>query len=184
MLALTLLLLATSGTAAPAATPSPEVMLAADAAVYAPPDLKHQLVRNRARLMQGVADAVAAESGKRDAAGHKAAATRVAREIAKRIRSHARFADVAYEVGGLVHECAAMEGVPAAPPTSALFAGYTADPFRDPDTLFAVREGTPRWDAALTRATRLLAFVWKAAGGDASIALRMPVTKGPWPVRE
>jgi hypothetical protein len=175
--------------AAPGAGPArpsaaAEGLLAADAAVFAPPDLKRQLVKNRSRLMEGVSDAAAADDGKRDAAAHRAAAVRGAREIAKRIRDHARFVDVAYEVGGLVHECAAAGDRLDAAPKSARFLGFTADPFGDPAALLAARTGKEPWDVALTRATCLVAWLWKSAGGDSSIASRMPESKGPYTVRE
>ncbi|HQR46399.1 MAG TPA: hypothetical protein PK598_10345, partial [Thermoanaerobaculia bacterium] len=61
--------------------------------------------------------------------------------------------------------------------------------FADPEVLVrgaAVPRGTPPralYDASVTTATRLLAWVWNAAGGDASIARKLPESGGPYPVR-
>src|SRR5512134_3322126 len=105
LLALPLLLAATAPSVPPPAWPlSAELMIAADAARFAPPDFKRQLAKHRARLMAGVQAAATAETGTRDAAAHRAAAARAARQIAESIRRHVSFADVAYETGGLVHE--------------------------------------------------------------------------------
>jgi hypothetical protein len=177
-----MLLLALGGPATPAAgaQAGAEALLSG----HAPPDLKRQLVKHRDRLMQGVADAVAADDASRDAAARRAAAVRGARAIAQRIREHAKFGDIAYEIGGLVHECAAIEGLPGTAPRQSTFAGFPKDPFRDPEALLSVRVGSDRWEAALTRATRLMTWLWKSAGGDASLAARLPESKGPYVVRE
>src|ERR1700687_6143452 len=68
-----------------------ERRMAADAASYAPPDFKRQLARHSRRLMQGVSDASAAETGARDAAAHRAAAARGAHALAESIRRHTPF---------------------------------------------------------------------------------------------
>lgn len=183
----------------PASWPlSAELMMAADAASYAPPDFKRQLAKHRARLMAGVKDAAAADRGTRDVAARRAAAARGAREIAQAIRRHASFADVAYEAGGIVHEIAAAAwtsagGFPApdaaAAPKTGRFLGYTASPFSDPEILaasLAPGKGAPAsqaYDDAVTVSTRLLAWIWKTAGGDASAASRHLDTSGPYPLR-
>src|SRR5450759_3242171 len=43
-----------------------EARMAAEAASWAPPDFKRQLAQHSRRLMQGVSDAAAAETGTRD----------------------------------------------------------------------------------------------------------------------
>jgi hypothetical protein len=188
-----------------AATPEPgswplstELMIAADAASYAPPDLKRQLAKHRARLMAGVKDAAAADRGTRDVAARRAAAARGAREIAQAIRRHSSFADVAYEAGGLVHEIATAAwtsagGFPAADaaaaPKAGRFLGYSATPSADPDLLAASlspAKGAPAsqaYDDAVTVSTRLLAWIWRTAGGDASITSKHPDSAGPYPIR-
>jgi hypothetical protein len=199
-LAAALLIAATPAPAAPPpAWPLPaELLMAADAASFAPPDLKRQLVRHRERLMAGVKDAAAAEKGTRDVAAHRAAAARGARQLAAAIRARRPFADVAYEAGGIVHEAALAALLSAGPADSAeltraakaaRFLGYTAQPFADPEALAAsaalARDAAPReaYDTAVTTATRLLAWVWRAAGGDASIAAKYPEKAGPYSVR-
>jgi hypothetical protein len=199
LLALALLAAAPVPAAPPAAWPlSAELMIAADAASYAPPDLKRQLAKHRARLMAGLKDAAAADRGTRDAAARRAAAARGAREIAQAIRRHASFADVAYEAGGLVHEIAAAAwtsagGFPAADaaaaPGTGRFLGYPAAPFADPEIL--ARSLSPAkgatavqaYDDAVTVSTRLIAWIWKSAGGDASVASQHPDRSGPYPLR-
>ena len=165
---------------------------------YAPPDLKRQLVRHRAMLMEGLRDAQETETGKRDAAGHRAAAARGARALAQAIRGHRRFSDVAYEVGGIVHEVACASFPAGAPPPDApallavakrsAFLGFPAEPFGEPEALLAapLPRGTARqaYDSAVTLSTRLLAWIWKAAGGDASVVRQFPEAKGPYIVRE
>jgi hypothetical protein len=187
-LAITLLARA-SGAAEPGRwTVADEARMAAEAASWAPPDFKRQLARNGRRLMQGVSDAAAAETGTRDAAGHRAAAARGARSLAEAIRRHAAFDDVAYQAGGIVHELAL-----ALPPKggeapdvskTARFLGYPADPFAAPDVLAAAplpaATSRERYDAAVTLGARLLAWTWKAAGGDASFVKQYPESKGPF----
>lgn len=175
-----------------------ELFIAADALSYAPPDLKRQLVRHRAMLMEGLRDAHETETYKRDEAGHIAAAARGARALATAIRGHARFSDVAYQLGGIVHELA-VANFPAGPPPAdavtlitaskkSAFLGFPAQPFRDPDALLALPlpQGTPRqaFDRTATQALRLLAWIWKTAGGDASITSQYPESKGPYVIRE
>ena len=171
-------------------------VMSADAAVNAPPDLKRQLVRHRTRLMEGV-KAGLASSPARDAAARRAALASGARRIAQAIRDHRRFEDVAFEVGGLVAEAALLCGPPGPEPLDgdliyfaserSVFRGFTARPFDAPETLVAapLRTDNPReaYDSGVTLATRLLAWIWNAAGGDASIALARPESKGPYPVR-
>lgn len=191
--------------AARAAAPEPGswplstvLLVAADSASYAPPDFKRQLAKHRARLMAGVKDAAAADRGTRDAAARRAAAARGARTIARAIRRHSSFADVAYEVGGLVHEVATAAwtsagGFPAAAasaaPKTGRFLGYAATPFADPEILAASlvpAKGAPAsqaYDDAVTVSTRLLAWIWKTAGGDASITSKHPDSAGPYPLR-
>ncbi len=191
--------------AAPGAAPphpawplSAELLIGADAAAEAPPDLKRQLVKHRQRLMAGIRDAAAAETGTRDAGAHRAAAARGARDLAAAIRAHRPFSDIAYEAGGIVHEAAAAALLAAAPrdgadlsraATRARFLGYTATPFADPENLAASSPVSPgaspetAYDTALTTASRLLAWVWKTAGGDASIVFRYPDSRGPYVLR-
>ncbi|MFI5119549.1 MAG: hypothetical protein ACHQM4_04005 [Thermoanaerobaculia bacterium] len=169
-----------------------ERRMAADAASYAPPDFKRQLAKHGRRLMQGVSDASAGETGARDAAAHRAAAARGARALAESIRRHTPFDEIAYQAGGIVHEFA-MAFQPAAAPgantaAAARFFGYSPEPFAAPERLAAAAlpSGTPRecYDASLTLTARLLAWIWKTAGGDASSVAQYPVSKGPYPVRE
>jgi len=169
-----------------------ERRMAADAASFAPSDFKRQLARHSRRLMQGVSDAAAAETGTRDAAAHRTAAARGARALAEAIRRHAAFDDVVYQTGGIVHELARalppQGGAAADVSKTARFLGYPAEPFAAPETLAAAQlpAGTARerYDAAVTLSTRLLAWVWKAAGGDASSVTQYPASKGPYAVRE
>lgn len=191
--------------AAPAAAPpgpawplSAQLLIGADAAATAPPDFKRQLTKHRERLMAGIRDAAAAETGMRDAGAHRAAAVRGARALAAAIRDRHPFSDIAYEAGGIVHEAAAAAILSAGPADAdelvrvarrARFLGYTATPFADPETLVAgaqVPSGASpdvAYDAALTTATRLFAWVWKAAGGDSSIVTQYPVSGGPYVLR-
>jgi len=195
------LLCAVAGSAAaePPARPAwpvnVERLMALDAAVHAPPDLKRQLVKHRDRLLDGVGDATSAETGTRDRAAHLAAAAQGARLLGAAIRQHRQFEDVAYEMGGIVHELAAASPPPAIGEATlretarrATFLGYSSDPFRDPRSLVALPlpAASPReaFDAVVTHATRLAAWAWKAAGGDASVALTLPESKGPYVVRD
>jgi hypothetical protein len=191
VLAVTLTL--SQGAPVPRAWPAlAERLMAADAAVYAPPDMKRLLTRHRARYMAGVADAAAAETGARTPAAHRAAAARGARAVAQSIRDHHKFADVFYELGGVVHELAAAlppdEEVDTKRLAPSRFLGYGAEPFRDAESVAGAALKTAstaeRYDAIVTLATRLFAFTWKAAGGDASIVKQHPETKGPYVVRE
>jgi len=185
--------------AAPApASPAPrwplavERLVAADAASYAPADMKRLLARRRDRFMQGVSDAYASEDGRRSPEQHRAAAARGARQVAQAIRDHQPFAQAFYELGGVVHELAESlpprEAVDAKAITRSTFLGYPADPFADPEKLVTARlaAGTTReaYDAALTLATRLFAWTWKRAGGDANVTKELPEVKGPYVVRE
>jgi hypothetical protein len=203
MLALPLLLAAPAAAPTPAALPaawpvSAELLIGADAASDTPPDFKRQLVRHRERLMAGIRDAAATERGTRDAAAHRAAAARGTRQLAAAIREHRPFSDVAYEAGGIVHEAAAAALLAAGPADAvelaraarrARFLGYTATPFADPEVLAASSPVPPgaspgvAYDAAVTTATRLFAWVWKAAGGDASIVSKYPELGGPYVLR-
>ena len=169
-----------------------ERRMAADAASYAPPEFKRQLAKHSRRLMQGVSDASAGEIGTRDAAAHRAAAARGARALAESIRRHTPFDKIAYQAGGIVHELA-MAIQPGAAPTAdtssvARFLGFSAEPFAAPEKLAAAAlpSGTPRecYDASVTLTTRLLAWIWKTAGGDASSVAQYPLSKGPYAVRE
>lgn len=199
--ALLLLAIASAGPLAgaePAAPrwPLPVVrMVAADALAYAPPDMKRMLARHAKRLMAGVNDAAAADAGTRDPATRKAAAARASRGIARMIRDHQPFAEVAYQTGGLVFEVAQAFPPPSQSPelarlarTPASFLGYPPDPFRDPERLVEARlpSGAARmaYDSSLTLSTRLLGWVWKTAGGDVRDVAGHPETKGPYPVRE
>lgn len=169
-----------------------EARMAAEAASWAPPDFKRQLARHSRRLMQGVSDAAAAETGTRDAAAHRAAAARGARALAEAIRRHTAFDDVVYQAGGIVHEFAlALPPQGGAGPDvskTARFLGYPAEPFAAPEILAAAplpaTTARERYDAAVTLSTRLLAWIWKAAGGDASSVTQYPASKGPYAVRE
>src|ERR1019366_4512203 len=163
-----------------------ERRMAADAASYAPPEFKRQLAKHSRRLMQGVSDASAGEIGTRDAA-----AARSARALAESIRRHTPFDEIAYQAGGIVHELA-MAIQPGAAPTAdtssvARFLGFSAEPFAAPEKLAAAAlpSGTPRecYDASVTLTTRLLAWIWKTAGGDASSVAQYPLSKGPYAVR-
>ena len=169
-----------------------ERRMAADAASYAPPDFKRLLAKHGRRLMEGVRDAAAAETGTRDAAAHRGAASRGARALAESIRRHMPFDEISYQAGGIVHELA-MALQPAAPPAAdtfraARFLGFSSAPFAAPEELAAAALpcGSPRecYDASITLTARLLAWIWKTAGGDASSVAQYPVAKGPYAVRE
>jgi hypothetical protein len=171
-------------------------LMAADAAANAPPDLKRMLVKHRTRLMEGVKAGLAA-SPARDAAGRRAALASGARRIAKAIRDHRRFEDVAFEAGGLVAEVSLLCGPPGPErfdsdllyfaSERSVFRGFTARPFDAPETLVAsgLRTDNPReaFDSGVTLSARLLAWIWNAAGGDASASLARPESKGPYRVR-
>lgn len=199
-LALLLPLFLSAGSAATAEGirwPVPAVgLMAADAASAAPPDFKRMLAKHPGRLMEGVKAGLAA-SPKRDAAARQAALASGARGIAKAIRDHRPFADVAFEAGGLVAE-ASLLFPPAGSPSDAAallslarsgstFLGFTSRPFDAPESLAAAKlpAGTARdaYDASLTLSARLLAWIWKTAGGDASVASARPESKGPYRVR-
>jgi hypothetical protein len=168
-----------------------ERLMAADAASYAPPDMKRILARRRDRYMAGVSDAYAAENARRSRAEHLAAAARGARAIAQSIRDHHPFENAFYDLGGVVHELASAlppDGeVDAKRLTSTRFLGFTPDPFADPETLaapVAAASTQAAYDVAVTQATRLFAWIWNRAGGDASIAKKFPQSNGPYVVRE
>ncbi len=162
-----------------------EVRMAAEAASWAPPDLKRQLAKHSRRLMQGVADAAAAERLEPGAPAHRDAAAKVARSLAAAIRRHSSFADVAHDAGALLH-AAAMAYAPdaAGVPGPSGFLGYPADPFAAPEALAAAKlpaaTGAERRASAITLTARLLAWTWKSAGGDASIVKQYPDSKGPY----
>ncbi len=169
-----------------------ERRMAADAASFAPPDFKRQLARHSRRLMQGVSDAAAAETGARTAAAHRVAAGRGARALAESIRRHTPFDEIAYQAGGIVHELARAFPPPPAPAADvsagARFLGFPVETFAAPEKLVsdALPSGTARecYDASVTLTARLLAWIWKTAGGDASSVARYPFSKGPYVVRE
>lgn len=177
--------------------PAPAVgLMAADAAASAPPDLKRMLAKHPGKLMDGV-KAGLASSPPRDAAARRAALAAGSRKIAQAIRDHKRFEDVGYEIGGLVAEASLLfppKGGPgddasllAVARAGASFRGYPARPFDAPETLAAAKlaDGTPReaYDSTLTLSARLLAWIWNAAGGDASVTAARPESKGPYKVR-
>ncbi|MBK8595605.1 MAG: hypothetical protein IPN83_08440 [Holophagales bacterium] len=177
--------------------PVPAVgLMAADAAAAAPPDFKRMLAKHPGRLMEGVKAGLAA-SPKRDASARRAALASGARGIAKAIRDHKLFADVAYEAGGLVAEASLLfPPSGTAPDDAALlalarsgssFLGYPSRPFDAPETLVLAKlpVGSPRqdYDAAVSLSARLLAWIWNTAGGDASVAAARPESKGPYKVR-
>lgn len=197
--ALLSLFLGAPGAAAPepARWPVPAVgLMAADAASTAPPDFKRMLAKHPGRLMEGVKAGLAA-SRPRDSAARRAALAAGARRIAKAIRDHRPFADVAYEAGGLVAEASLLYAPPgtgaaeanllALARSGASFRGYPARPFDAPETLVAANlpAATARdaYDSGLTLSARLLAWIWNTAGGDASAAAARPESKGPYPVR-
>ena len=199
-LLLVLPLLLAAGNAAAGETarwPVPAVgLMAADAAAVAPPTFKRMLAKNSGRLMEGVKAGLAA-SPKRDAAARRAALASGARGIAKAIRDHRPFADVAYEAGGLVAEASLLfppsgtasdeAALLALARSGSSFLGFPSRPFDAPETLAAAKlpAGTARdaYDSSLTLSARLLAWIWKTAGGDASVATTRPESKGPYPVR-
>jgi len=199
-LALLLPIFLSAGNAAAGETPRwpvPAVaLMAADAASAAPPDFKRMLAKNPGRLMEGVKAGLAA-SPKRDAAARRAALATGTRRIAQAIKDHRPFADVAYEAGGLVAEASLLfSPAGAASDEAALldlarsgssFLGFAPRPFDPPETLVAAsfQAGTPRdaYDSSLTLSARLLAWIWKTAGGDASVAIARPESKGPYKVR-
>jgi hypothetical protein len=170
--------------------------MAADAVSVAPPDFKRIVARHGKRLMEGVKAGLAA-SPERDEAARRAALAKGARRIAQAIRDHKRFEDVAYEAGGLVAEASllfppgggtAVEAeLVALAREGSTFRGYTPRPFDAPESLAAAKlpAGSPReaYDSGLTLSARLLAWIWKTAGGDASVVSERPESKGPYRVR-
>ena len=159
--------------------------MAAEAASWAPPDFKRQLARNSRRLMQGVADAAQAERLAPGAPAHRDAAARGARALAAAIRGHESFDSAAHRAGAILHAAAMAyppEGGSASGPSS--FLGFTTDPFGPPEVLAALKlpaaTAAERRSAAITLTARLLAWTWKAAGGDASIVKEYPQSKGPY----
>lgn len=175
-----------------------ELLAGADAAALAPPDFKRQLVKNRDRLMAGIRDAAASPSPEGNASAHRTAAAKLARKAAAAIRSRVPFDDVAFLAGQIVHETAEAARLASGKDTGELaraskrarFLGYPAVPFADPEILAAGVSlppgATPEavYDAAVTTSTRLLAWVWKSAGGDASIVTKYPESEGPYPLRD
>lgn len=164
-----------------------EARMAAEAASWAPPDFKRQLAKHSRRLMQGVADAAAAERLAPGAPAHRDAAARGARALAAAIRRHESFASVAYQAGGIVHAAAMAYGPDAAPAASGAspFLGFSADPFAAPETLVSATlpaaTAAERRAAAVTLSARLFAWTWKIAGGDASFVTQYPQSRGPYP---
>jgi hypothetical protein len=126
-------------------------------------------------------------------------AAKAARAIAQSIRRHAAFADVAYETGRLVHEVSQGVWLSAGPfeaeeaamaargPLS--FLGFGPNSFAAPELLvssISPRKGSSAREAvegSVTVATRLLAWIWKTAGGDSSIVRQSPEASGPYPLR-
>jgi hypothetical protein len=170
--------------------------MAADAVSVAPPDFKRIVARHGKRLMEGVKAGLAA-SPERDEAARRAALAKGARRIAQAIRDHKRFEDVAYEAGGLVAEASLLfppgggtadeAELVALAREGSTFRGYTPRPFDAPESLAAAKlpAGSPReaYDSGLTLSARLLAWIWKTAGGDASVVSERPESKGPYRVR-
>ena len=72
--------------------------------------------------------------------------------------------------------------------SGARFLGFPADPFAAPESLVAASlpSATTRdqYDAAVTLTARLLAWIWKTAGGEASLVTQYPAAKGPYAIRE
>jgi hypothetical protein len=137
--------------------------------------------------MQGVADAAAAERLAPGALAHRDTAARGARSLAASIRRHVPFESVAYAAGAIVH-AAAMAYAPDAgptPPGASPFLGFPADPFAAPETLASAKlpaaDTAQRRAAAVTLSTRLFAWAWMTAGGDASLVKQYPESKGPYP---
>lgn len=164
-----------------------EARMAAEAASWAPPDFKRQLAKHSRRLMQGVADAAAADRLEPGAASHRDAAAGGTRALAAAIRRHVSFDSVAYQAGAILH-AAAMAYAPDAPPPAlpaSAFLGFPPEPFAAPETLAGARlpaaSAAERRAAAVTLAARLFAWTWKTAGGDASFVTRYPDSKGPYP---
>ncbi len=184
---------------APAGWPETAVRLvAADAAAFAPPDLKRQLVKHRDRLMGGVRQGREAALSLSPQAA-RAEAVRRARAIAKGIPSRLPFWDVAEEAGAIAAFAAAA--YPPPPPATAApqaplalatkgtsFLGFGPSSVTDPEKIagLPLPAGTSReaFDSAITLSTRLLAWAWKSAGGDASISTLYPEAKGPYRVRD
>ena len=165
---------------------SEEARIAAEAASWAPPDFKRQLAKHSRRLMQGVADAAAGDRLAPRSPEQRDAAARSARSLAASIRHHEAFADVVYLAGALVPACTAAyspDSAAGAPGPSA-FAGFPADPFGAPESLVHAplpsASDPARRAAAVTLSARLLAWIWKTAGGDASIVKQYPDSKGPF----
>lgn len=182
--------------APPAWPPAVERLMAADAAFHAPPDLKRQLARHRDQLMAGVTGARESDGRAAEPKAHRLEAARRARDIAAAIRRRASFADVARSLGALVHDAAA--GFPPPPGAggekallsvarSSSFLGFSRDPFSSPESLARLplsdTSARQAYDAAVTVSTRLLAWIWKEAGGDASIVRTYPEARGPYGVR-
>jgi hypothetical protein len=162
-----------------------EARMAAEAASWAPADFKRQLAKHSRRLMQGVADAAAAERKAPGASEHRDTAARGARALAAAIRRHQSFDSSAYQAGAILH-AAAMAYAPDASgaPGPSPFLGFSADPFAAPETLAAAKlpavTDAERRTAAITLAVRLFAWTWKTAGGDAAYVKQYPDSKGPY----
>lgn len=177
---------------------SAELLVGADAAALAPPDFKRQLVKHRDRLMAGIKETAAAARGGSDAAAHREAAARQARRMAAAIRARTPFEDVAFMAGALIHEAAEAARISGGADADELaraskrarFLGYPPKPFADPEALASgiplPHGATPGavYDAAVTVSTRLLAWIWRTAGGDASIVTKYPESGGPYPLRD
>ena len=163
-----------------------EARMAAEAASWAPPDFKRQLAKHSRRLMQGVADAAAAERLAPGDPAHRAAAAKGARGIAAAIRRHVAFADVAYDSGILLH-AVAMSYAPGAPGTP----GPSPLPRLSRRAVRGARgprrRGASRRDGAPSagpRPSRSRPASSRGRGrppaGDASIVKQYPDSKGPY----
>ena len=186
------------GRRATARWPVPAVgLMAADAAAAAPPDFKRMLAKNPGRLMEGVKAGLAA-SPKRDAAARRAALAAGARADreghprppplrGRRVRGgRARGRGLAPLSARRSRPRTRRRSSPspgAARPSAATRRARSTPP--RPSSRRASRRGTPRdaYDASLTLSARLLAWIWKTAGGDASVATARPESKGPYQVR-
>ena len=168
-----------------------ERRMAADAASFAPPDFKTQLARHSRRLMQGVSDAAAGEAWPRrsprtalpppaaPARSRKpfAVTRRSTRSRTGRAGSSTSFRSRTPRAGRRPSTC------PGAPASSA-FRGALRAPRNARGGESAQATARDRYDAAVTLATRLLAWIWKTAGGNASSVTQYPAAKGPYVVRE
>lgn len=170
-------------------------MMAADTSVYAPPDLKRQIARHRERLMTGVSEAAARENHALSTQEYQAAAKARASQIVSALRNKQSFSETVYALGVLVHSVAMSYPPPAADSRAieaafrnrSTFFGYPAFALPERPSVFPAAPPagsfTSAYDSAVTAGTRLFTWIWNGVGGDVSVVLQYPESKGPYGVR-